>query len=109
MEAMPRTDWPTYAAASGTHEKVLQLATALLPQGVAGLSACDVPCGSGSFSLRLAATGIQVAAVDIAPADHFVYDPGRRILHDCNLGLPFADASLDLVISIEGIDHMENP
>ncbi len=109
METMPRTDWPKCAAAAGTHEKILELATALLLQGGEGLSACDVPCGSGSFSLRLAATGIRVTAVDIAPADRFVYDPERRILHDCNLGFPFADASLDLVISIEGIEHMENP
>ncbi len=103
-----RTDWPKHAAASGTHDKVLSLA-AEIARGKPGLAACDIPCGAGAFSHALSALGVAVTAVDIAPADKFVFDPARRILHDCNKGLPFPDASLDLVISIEGIEHLENP
>jgi len=73
------------------------------------ITACDVPCGAGAFSRRLAESGINVTAVDIAAADNFIYDPTKRILHDCNKGLPFDSESLDFVISIEGIEHLENP
>ncbi len=105
-----RTDWPKQAAAAGTHEKVLSVIAGLIPDAAKGtIQACDVPCGAGAFSQRLAETGIKVTAVDIAPADVFVFDPARRVLHDCNLGLPFPDQSLDLVVSIEGIEHLENP
>lgn len=103
-----RTDWPEYAAAQGTHEAVLGLVDSLV-QGRSGLTACDVPCGAGIFSKRVSELGVNVTAVDIAPVDAFVFDQKKRILHDCNLGLPFADNSLDLVISIEGIEHLENP
>lgn len=105
-----RTDWPKYAAASGTHEKVLSvIADRFANSAKDRIQACDVPCGAGALSQRLAETGVQVTAVDIAPADVFVFDPAKRVLHDCNQGLPFADGSLDLVVSIEGIEHLENP
>lgn len=105
-----RTDWPKHAAAPGTHEKVLSIVLDHVAKAAGKtFTACDVPCGAGSFSKRVAEAGVNITAVDIAPADAFVFDPSKRILHDCNKGLPFPDESLDLVVSIEGIEHLENP
>lgn len=105
-----RTDWPKYAAASGTHEKVLSIIADMISQSAnSQIRACDVPCGAGAFSQQLSERGVDVVAVDIAPADSFVYDPEKRVLHDCNQGLPFDNEKLDLVVSIEGIEHLENP
>jgi len=105
-----RTDWPQYAAASGTHERVLEIITKLLSENfLKNAVACDVPCGAGAFSQSLAELGVNVTAVDIAPADTFVFDPSKRLLHNCNQGLPFENDSLDIVVSIEGIEHLENP
>ncbi|MEI7428836.1 MAG: class I SAM-dependent methyltransferase [Betaproteobacteria bacterium] len=105
-----RSDWPKHAAAPGTHEKVLSIVLNQVTKTTKkNITACDVPCGAGSFSRRLAESGINVTAVDIAAADNFIFDPTKRILHDCNKGLPFDKESLDFVISIEGIEHLENP
>lgn len=95
-------------AATGTHQAILELAQSLV-QHFRGLSVCDVPCGRGSMSARLAALGAEVTSVDIAAAEDYLADPARRILHDVNKGLPFAPSSFDVVISIEGIEHLENP
>jgi SAM-dependent methyltransferase len=70
---------------------------------------CDVPCGAGSLSAQLAAVGLDVIAVDIAAVEPFRYERDRRRLYDCNRGLPFADAELDAVVSVEGIEHLESP
>jgi SAM-dependent methyltransferase len=105
-----RSDWPKHAAAPGTHEAVLSIVREFIERGPkTTLTACDVPCGAGAFSKRIAEMGIDVTAVDIAAADNFIFDPEKRILHDCNKGLPFASDSLDAVVSIEGIEHLENP
>jgi 2-polyprenyl-3-methyl-5-hydroxy-6-metoxy-1,4-benzoquinol methylase len=105
-----RSNWPKHAAAPETHERVFSIVLdhiAGAPEDT--FTACDVPCGAGSFSRRISEAGVNVTAVDITAADNFVFDPAKRILHDCNMGLPFDDESLDLVISIEGIEHLENP
>ena len=67
----------------------------------------DAPCGDGSLAAALQHSGYDAHGVDINAA-------GARLLgsayHDADLNgrLPFADASFDVALSIEGIEHLEN-
>jgi 2-polyprenyl-3-methyl-5-hydroxy-6-metoxy-1,4-benzoquinol methylase len=100
--------WPEHAAAPNTHKRVYELVRQYLPVG-AGKKVADLPCGAGSFSARLAQLGMDVAAVDLEAVEPFYFDKDKRVLADANLPLPFADGELDAMISIEGIEHLENP
>ncbi len=103
-----KADWKPHAAAPNTHQRVLELVRTYL-KDKPGARLCDLPCGAGALSAQLAAGGLDVIAVDIAAVEPFKFERERRRLHDCNRGLPFADAELDAVVSVEGIEHLENP
>lgn len=100
--------WPEHAAAPNTHKRVFELVRQYLPEGK-GKKVADLPCGAGSFSARLAQLGMEVTAVDLEAVEPFYFDKEKRVLADANLPLPFADGELDAMISIEGIEHLENP
>ena len=77
----------------------------------ANAKALDAPCGDGEVSILLAKAGFEVSGVDIV--DELSNDAravlGRRFcVADLNARLPWPDASFDLVVSIEGIEHLEN-
>jgi SAM-dependent methyltransferase len=95
-------------AAANTHQAALDLAQSLVGD-LRGLKACDVPCGRGSMSARLASAGVDVTGVDVEAAADYLGDASRRVLHDVDQGLPFPEKSFDVVFSIEGIEHLENP
>jgi 2-polyprenyl-3-methyl-5-hydroxy-6-metoxy-1,4-benzoquinol methylase len=101
-------EWPEQAAAANTHQRVFELVQQYLlePQG---RKVCDLPCGAGAFSARLATLGCNVTAVDLEAAEPFYFDRAQRVLADGNLKLPFADGEFDAMVSIEGIEHLENP
>lgn len=104
----PSNDWPAHAAAPNTHVRVFQLVQQYLKEKK-GLVVCDVPCGAGAFSARLASLGMSVNAVDVAAVEPFLFDVNNRTLADVNGGLPLPDASQDALVTIEGIEHLENP
>ncbi len=108
MNTTPQTDWPAHAAAPNTHARVSELVQKYVPQPQ-GKTASDVPCGAGSFSAHLATAGMKVTAIDVAAVEPFLHNPSQRVLADVNAGLPLADASQDLLVTIEGIEHLENP
>lgn len=103
-----QTQWPEHAAAHNTHQRVLDMIHRMLPSA-SGRKALDVPCGAGALSARLAASGLSVTSVDIEAVEPFLHDPKQRVLADANHGLPFPDQEYDLVLSVEGIEHLENP
>lgn len=100
--------WPEHAAAPNTHNRVFELVQHYLPNAN-GIKVADLPCGAGAFSARLGKAGFDVRAVDLEAVEPFYYDKNKRLLADANLPLPFADGELDAMISIEGIEHLENP
>jgi SAM-dependent methyltransferase len=71
----------------------------------------DAPCGAGELSIDLAREGWEVSGGDIVDelgdeARHVL--GGRFRVADLNGALPWPDATFDLIVSIEGIEHLEN-
>lgn len=88
--------------APGTQEKVLSILQTMPPGKL-----LDAPAGEGALSQRLRETH-DVVPVDI-DENYFKLTglPFKKV--DLNQLLPFDDSSFDYVVSIEGIEHFENP
>lgn len=77
-----------------------------------GRSVLDVACGEGYGSALLARHAAQVTGVDISPAavDHArrAYAGVANLRYECAscTALPLADASIDLAVSFETIEHI---
>src|ERR1044071_669034 len=67
----------------------------------------DLPCGEGAFSKRMLDSGANVFSADCANV--FKLNPAQFSLVDMNETLPFADATFDAVVCIDGIEHIERP
>ena len=107
---MPETleSWPAHAAAHGTHDRMFDMIVRHVG-GVANVAICDIPCGAGLFSRRLADAGMRVTAMDIEAVEPYLFDVSHRVLGDANQGLPFESARFDSLVTIEGIEHLDNP
>lgn len=101
-------NWPEHAAAPNTHNRMFEMIQSHIGK-IQGVSILDMPCGAGLFSSRLAQAGMQVTAMDIAAVEPFKFDPASRFLADANQGLPFDTAKFDALVTIEGIEHLDNP
>ena len=79
---------------------------------VAGRRIADVACGEGYGSAHLACAATSVVGVDIAAEaiDHarrsYAHLQNLRFEAGSAIALPFADASLDAVVSFETIEHL---
>lgn len=104
----PHDRWPAHAAARNTHAQVLEVVRTHCGP-LAGARVVDLPCGAGAFSRDLLGLGAAVISADIARNEPFLGDPGAWVRADANARLPFADGSVDAFVSIEGIEHFENP
>ena len=67
----------------------------------------DVPAGNGETAHLLKELGANVTASDLYP-EFFRYPAIPCVKANLNGPLPFADASFDVVICQEGIEHMPN-
>lgn len=80
--------------------------------GVRGRSVLDVACGTGYGSATLLAAGARsVCAVDVSAAAlafaRETYPRAAYVLSDA-LALPFRAASVDVVVSLETIEHLHD-
>lgn len=84
-----------------THEKVFSLIDKKKSSTV-----LDIPCGSGAFILRLTDEGfMNVIGVDLN--NNLEFDHNQLICGDMEEILPIEDNSIDLVVCIDGIEHID--
>lgn len=99
--------WPAHAAAPGTHDRVMSVIHQHLPD-LKGIKACDLPAGAGLFSRCLQEKGAEVFSFDIEDVRPYFGPEASRALANANDFLPIASNTFDLMVSIEGIEHVEN-
>jgi 2-polyprenyl-3-methyl-5-hydroxy-6-metoxy-1,4-benzoquinol methylase len=88
--------------AQGTQEKVLSILQSMPPGRL-----LDAPAGEGALSQRLFESH-DVVAIDI-DENYFKLSGVSFKKVDLNQPLPFDECSFDFVVSVEGIEHLENP
>ncbi|MFH1352782.1 MAG: class I SAM-dependent methyltransferase [bacterium] len=67
----------------------------------------DIPCGSGAFSGMMSGSGITVYSADCE--NLFEIRDGHFDTVDMTKPFPYSDGQFDAVVSIDGIEHIENP
>jgi len=94
---------PAADAADGVHEAVLALLKSEPPGRL-----LDAPAGEGAFALHARERGYTVVCGDIAPARFQASDMTCQKL-DLNQPWDLESESFDCVVSIEAVEHLENP
>jgi len=78
------------------------------------IKALDIGCGAGFLSNPLAlfghdVTGIDLSKESLATAAHFDETKKAKYLYGNALDLPFPDASFDVTIAMDILEHVEDP
>lgn len=68
----------------------------------------DLPCGPGWLTHELRGRGYEVTAADLFP-EHYQGRGAPPVRVDMNQPFPLPDESFDVVVSAEGVEHLENP
>jgi SAM-dependent methyltransferase len=97
---MPADPSSAVRALPGVHDAVWSVVSSL-PRG----RLLDLPCGSGALATRALEAGFDVVAADRDPARCRGVD---CVSADLQRSLPWPDASFDVVLCVEGIEHLEN-
>ena len=87
----------------GTHQKFLPYFQSHVKD--TSLQILDIGAGYGAFSQRLYNLGFDVSACDLYP-EIFRFDKIVCEKADIMLGLPYAENSFDVVVSIEVMEHI---
>src|SRR6266851_3802374 len=94
-------------AYADTHDVALGLLCAGQRHRGRGLSALDLGAGRGDLSARLAALGYDVTAVERYVPQFEAKVP--LVDADLNQTFPFEDATFDVAMAVEILEHLENP
>jgi len=92
-----------FNAAKNTHRVVAEL----LFEEKDCKTALDIPCGAGAFAGMLSGSGITVYSADCE--NLFEIRDGHFDIADMTKPFPYRDGQFDAVVSIDGIEHIENP
>lgn len=99
----------------GRHERIAELSDLVAPEGGRALEIADLATGYGrtARAILAAAQGpVRIHAVDTGPIidDDLLHDPRvRPVIADLDEPLPFADAVLDRVTSVNVAEHLADP
>ncbi|MHB8540623.1 MAG: class I SAM-dependent methyltransferase [Candidatus Acidiferrales bacterium] len=74
----------------------------------AGAKVLDAPCGEGELAAMLTQAGYEVSGADIVAGANKVLGQRFRIAN-LNGTLPWAAETFDLIVCVEGVEHLENP
>ncbi len=97
---------PDALAARGLHDRTLKLVKELIAPHPS-VCVLDIGAGRGALSFQLSAAGYQVAACDLYPNDFEVPNVECRLV-DADAPLPYDDATFDLVLAVELVEHIED-
>ncbi len=90
---------------SNIQEAVLRRVSSLgLPHGAKLL---DAPCGAGALAVSLTRMGFEAWGADV-DSEAQAWLGERFRCADLNEKLPWSDGSFDAMLSVEGIEHLEN-
>ena len=89
------------------HEAIHETAAKILENSPRG-KALDVPAGEGALALRLKKLGFEVYCCDLYT--EFFKLPDTEIKQgNLDARLPYDDGAFDVVVCVEGLEHIENP
>lgn len=93
-------------AGKGVHETILRIISNLDIK--CNGKVLDAAAGQGFLSKKLFELGFEVYPVDINPLQFF-FNKLKCEKVDLNRELPFKNNFFDLIVSVESIEHLENP
>jgi SAM-dependent methyltransferase len=109
-EELRRREDAARASEGHSADPILAMVIRILEAEAARGELIDVGCGRGDLFGRLPPTIESYTGVDLVRYDGFPDAPRARFrIGDLNQRLPVEDAAADVVVSIETIEHLENP
>jgi 2-polyprenyl-3-methyl-5-hydroxy-6-metoxy-1,4-benzoquinol methylase len=91
-------------------DPILAMVVRILESETASGDLIDVGCGRGHLFQRLPPSITSYTGVDLVQYEGFPDSPGAMFRKaDLNQSLPVRDGAADVVVSIETIEHLENP
>ena len=96
------------SASGGVHQTIIARIVELFPS-LEGVRVLDAPSGHGALSELLAMRGAKVIGVDLDPPKSSQCGVDYRAVDMVEFATGLAPESLDLILSVEGVEHLENP
>ena len=110
QEELRRREEAARASEGHSADAILGMVLRILEAEEARGDLLDVGCGRGDLFRLLPSTFSSYTGVDLVRYEGFPDSPMARFLSgDLNQRLPIEDHAADVVVSIETIEHLENP